>query len=230
MPMRFPSIIAAASLMSVLPAVSNANLLVNGGFELPALSATYASYGQGADIGGWTVVGTGDPINSMAVLRNDYMEYGNTLAFSPHGGVQSIDLTGGGNRGFNGVRQSVATTAGADYEISFWVGNQDAAFPAYTLASAVLLDIDGTTVGTFSNGDDTSADVNWRQFTYGFQATSATTTITFYNATPSDDLMSGLDDVVLTSAAIPEPTSLALLTVGALGAMRQHRRNRRIGG
>lgn len=228
--MRFPSIIAAVSLMSVLPAVSNANLLVNGGFESPALSATFAVYNQGADIGGWTVVGTGDPVNSMAVLRNDYMEYAGTLAFSPHGGIQSLDITGAANRGFNGVRQSVTTTVGADYEISFWVGNQDAAFPAYTLASAISLDIDGTSVGTFSNADNTSADVNWKQFTYGFQATSGTTTITFYNVTPSDDMMAGLDDVVLTSAAIPEPTSLALLTFGVLGTIRLRRRNGRIGG
>ena len=186
---------------------AHANLLLNGGFEDPPLLSVYAEYDHGQSIGGWLVFGSGFPSSAQLTLRADYQEYAGTLSFSPHGGLVSLDMTGSGNLGANGVTQTIATTAGASMALSFWVGNQDAAFG-----------------GVFTNADNSNADVNWKQFEVGFVAATPSTTIAFVNATPSGDNMAGLDDVVLT--AIPEPTTALLLGLALAGLIPLHRRTR----
>jgi hypothetical protein len=62
--------------------------------------------------------------------------------------------------------------------------------------------------------------LDWEQFTYGFTATGATTTIDFFNAVANTSQNEvGLDNVVLT--AVPEPGSLPLLAtaLAALGLL-----------
>lgn len=203
---------------------AHANLLLNGGFEDPPLLSVYAEYDHGQSIGGWLVFGSGFPSSAQLTLRADYQEYAGTLSFSPHGGLVSLDMTGSGNLGANGVTQTIATTAGASMALSFWVGNQDAAFGGYSLASAVEVFVDSVSVGVFSNADNSNADVNWKQFEVGFVAATPSTTIAFVNATPSGDNMAGLDDVVLT--AIPEPTTALLLGLALAGLIPLHRRTR----
>jgi len=205
---RRPVLLAALA-ASLFPATAHANLLLNPGFESPPLGSVYAAYDHGDSIGGWLVFGTGFPTVAHLTIRADYQEYSGALSFSPHGGLVSLDMTGSGNRGANGIMQTVATTAGAAMALSFWVGNQDAAFGSYILPSAVEVFVDSVSVGVFANADNSNADVNWKQFSVQFVASSASTTIAFVNATPIGDNMAGLDDVSLT--AIPEPTSLLLL-------------------
>ncbi len=219
---RFPFLAGLAT--TLLSTTAHANLLVNGGFEDPPLTSVYAAYDHGQSIGGWLVFGTGQPTAAQLTLRADYQEYAGTLSFSPHGGLVSLDMTGSGNLGANGVTQTIATTAGAAMALSFWVGNQDAAFGGYMLPSAVEVFVNSVSVGVFSNADNSPADVNWKQFQVGFVAATPSTTIAFVNATPSGDNMAGLDDVVLT--AIPEPTTALLLGLALAGLVPLHRRTR----
>ena len=132
-----------------------------------------------------------------------YTEYAGALAFTAYDGSQSLDLTGSGWRGYNGVAQTVATTPGATFELTFHVGNQSSNFGFYGLPSAVEVLIDGASAGVFANADDSPADVNWKAFSLTFAAASASTTVAFMNATGSADNMAGLDGVALTE--VPEP-------------------------
>jgi hypothetical protein len=199
-----------------------ANLITNGGFESPG-GAGSAVLGAGFNLDGWTV--TGDSGNSVFYLKNDYVEPG--ITFPSHGGDFSVDLTGAGNTSpLDGVFQNVATTIGSRYKLTFWIGNQasfgGASSTFYSTASTAGLWINDVLAGDFTNADETSATVNWQQFTYGFTATSASTKIAFLNNTPVIDNYLGLDDVSLT--AVPEPASWAMMIAGfalAGGAMRR---------
>lgn len=215
---------AALSLATAVALPAQANLLANGGFEFPALGSGYAAYDQGQTIGAWTVVGTGNPVASVLALHTTYQEYSNTLSFSAYEGVVSLDLTGSGHQGANGVQQSVATTAGAVYALSFQVGNQDSAFGGYGAGSVIEVFIDAVSAGVFANSDENPADVNWKGFSLTFTAASASTTIAFINATAAYDFMTGLDAVSLVE--VPEPAGMALLLWGAVATIGGLRRRR----
>jgi hypothetical protein len=207
-----PAALALFACGTAIPAQA-ANLIVNGGFETPG-SPGNPVLGAGSDIGGWTV--TGDPGNAVYYLRSDYVEPG--ITFPAHSGNFSVDLTGAGNTSpTNGVFQSVATTIGSLYTLSFWVGNQagfgGAVSGFYSTPSTAGLFINDTFVNNFTNANETAATANWKQFTYGFTATSANTKIAFLNNTPVIDNYLGLDDVSLTSA-VPEPATWLMMIMG----------------
>jgi hypothetical protein len=56
--------------------------------------------------------------------------------------------------------QTVGTTPGTSYTLTFWVGNQDDSQPNYPLPSTVELDINSAFVANFSNNDNTLNNVN----------------------------------------------------------------------
>jgi hypothetical protein len=206
---------------------SHANLLVNGSFEQPVATsglncggiANCQGFNVGDSIGAWTVVGPGpiDPTKTpIVILTNNYNEGG--YFFQPEDGNQSLDLTGMSNQGLNGVEQTVATTVGTAYSLSFWIGHhaQDPSF--YNGPASATLEINGLPVGTFSNNDAPPPNLlDWKEFTLHFTATGATTMIALFNAI-SDPTQNevGLDNVSL--VAIPEPSSIALLACG-LGSL-----------
>jgi hypothetical protein len=225
-----------------------ANLLLNGSFEAPIVPASSLTCGalfntscQGyyspdqtgfpggpSDISGWSVIGKGGASGVAVVLQfgNNYTEpngSGGTLHFHAQAGDQSVDLTGEGNQGLtNGVKQSVTTSSGLDYRLSFYVGNQDDNAPGYTKPSSIVLFIDGNAIQTFTTPDVTADDVSWRHFHYDFSAVSALTTIAFLNGTDVGDNFAGLDHVVL--AAVPEPGTLALILSGLAASLALRRR------
>ena len=221
-PMRGHLFAFVVGTMVSLSAPALANLLVDGGFENPVPTGTAQSYDVGASIGAWSVVGTGNPLHSVALIQNGYSEEGGTLAFTAYEGVQSLDLTGASWRGYNGVSQTVATNVGTAYELRFHVGNQTSNSINYPLASAIEVLVDGTSMGSFVNGDNDVADLNWKEFSLTFNAASTSTTIAFMNVTGSADNMAGLDAVSLVEA--PEPTSAALLFGGLISAATAARR------
>jgi hypothetical protein len=180
------------------------------------------------NIGGWQLIGkggvdgNGDPIpgapGTMIVLGSNYTEPDNTTAqtlyFHPQAGLQSLDLTGEGNQGLtNGIKQSVATTVGLNYILTFWVGHQYSTALGYEGGpGSIALYIDGQLIGPFNNSGNTLEDVNWVPFSYSFQAASDQTVVAFLNNTPYGNNYAGLDNVALT--AVPEPSSLILLGAG----------------
>jgi hypothetical protein len=225
----------------VLPSRANSlNLLMNGDFENPLVPpasmcgpfANCLGFHNGVagrdDIAGWLLVGKGGvdsggfPIPgapaTVLLLGKDYNEPDDatqgTLHFHPQHGLQSLDLTGEGNQGTtNGIKQSVATLAGKNYVLTFWVGHQYSLAPGYRNGpGAVGLYLDGQSVGSFANSRDTFEDVTWMPFQYAFTASGPHTVITFLNDTPVGNNYAGLDNVSL--VAVPEPASLVLIVLG----------------
>jgi len=234
-------LVCAAAAHSPLHADSF-NLIVNGSFESPIVPNTsfcgaYANcmgFHNGVagndNIGGWQLIGKGGidsnglPISgapaTILLLGYNYTELNSAtnlpLYFHPQDGLQSIDLTGEGNQGTtNGIKQSVGTTTGLPYRLSFWVGHQYAFAPGYVQGpGALALYVDGQIVGSFLNFGNTTEDVHWTPFQYGFVAASNQTVIAFLNDTPVGNNYAGLDNVSLIE--VPEASPLVLVVVGSV--------------
>jgi hypothetical protein len=186
-----------------------ANLIVNGSFETPVVpNGFYTNFPGGSTaITGWTVVGV-----DSSVVDGDFIQSG--ITFQAHDGEQWIDMAGvTSNASSSGVTQSVPTTIGGLYELSFYVGSAQAS--PFFAAATVDLSINGGPRVPFHNPIAPSNMLNWQQFIVPFVATSSSTNLTFYNGSASNNFLSALDNVVI--EGIPEPSTgtLALLTLVA---------------
>ncbi|MFN0044675.1 MAG: choice-of-anchor C family protein [Alphaproteobacteria bacterium] len=164
--------------------------LVNGSFE--AGSAGYYTGGSTA-LTGWTVTGTDiDRVPSST--------------WQSANGTYSLDLNG-----FNsgGVSQSLATTAGVEYAVTFSM----AANPNSTSARTVQVSA-GSESATFSATAGTHTSMGWTPHTFTFTATGAATTLAFasQNGTANGPT---LDAVSLTALGVGTNEDIAV-TVGGL--------------
>lgn len=206
----------ATTAVALAPQTASAQFL-NPGFELPAVSPGGTTiFGGGSTINGWTVLGPQVMQVSTTYTESNGVTNG-TLLFNSHSGLASMDLTGAGNWGVtSGVQQSLATTIGQSYNLSFWLGKATGN-GYYATPSTIDLSINGGTRISFSNSNNTPDVIDWQQFTYGFVATGASTEITFFNGTASSaNNFVGLDDVSISNAStvVPEPATVVLLAAG----------------
>ena len=187
---------------------ARANLVTNGGFESGGLS-------------NWTLTGTGGGV----AIDNT----------APHSGSYdaAFALANGGTT--SALSQSIATTAGQSYSLSFWLLDQaspsgndtmNVTFGGFT--DAVLWSSLGTT--SYANVQLTvpGSDITGSSTSLGFQASIDPNP----SGVPGVGTVGGpfnLDDIVLTAntAAAPEPPAAWLLAVGvaALGLAARRRRS-----
>jgi hypothetical protein len=172
------------------------SLLVNCSFEQPPASAGgFQNFATGQSIGGWTVTAPG----GLSTLSGTFTQNG--YSFPAHDGAQSLDMTGYGVNSTPGVSQTVATTAGARYDLTFWVGNLVDVGGIFGTTSTITVYVDGAKIATATNGDGAGAKtLAWKAFTASFTASAATTTIELRNADPANDNSNILDDVSLLPA------------------------------
>lgn len=214
---------SAALLLCILATSPIASATItNGSFEdvlVPVGGFTAYPAGSTA-LTGWTIVG-GTSDDGPAVVSTTFMQEG--ITFTAEDGNQFLDLTGVNENSTEGVEQTVATTTGTSYTLSFWIGNVDDTNPGglFGMTSTVNVYLDGTLLGAFENSSTTPNTMVWEQFTPPFTATGSSTTIAFINADPSNDNINGLDNVVLTANAsvTPEPATMILYSTGLLGIM-----------
>jgi hypothetical protein len=183
------------TLGALVPSV-HADSVLNGGFETPSVPAgSYTHLVGGQTLGAWTVVGTG-----VLLVQTTYAEPAEGIsAFAAQAGLNSLDLTGAGNEGFtSGVVQTVQTTAGQAYHLSFFVGRASSASPLYSAPATVDLSINGGPRVGYTNTAATPGTTNWMKFTTSFVATGSSTTLAFLNGTPPPTTEAGVDGVVLT--------------------------------
>jgi hypothetical protein len=113
----------------------------------------------------------------------------------------------------SGVSQSVATTVGREYELSFYVGSttdHSLFFP-----STVDLSIDGGSRVHYSNTDPPPTTMlDWKLFTVDFTATHSMTDLTFLNGDLRNNYVTALDNIQLIEvASVPEPSSLVMSSI-----------------
>jgi hypothetical protein len=178
-----------------MPAVARAadNLIVNGGFEQPAVKAgTMTDYQIGQRFPGWMVVGRS---GAVAVTGKNFTANGFKL--TPHGGNQFLEFPAAIKQGPFGVEQTVRTKPHTAYSLTFWVGNVYNPNGGFGGMAAVDVYINHLQVAAAINPDgrDKTSQV-WQQFTLAFTPTTTETVIDFLNADAGG--LSGLDDVVLT--------------------------------
>jgi hypothetical protein len=184
--------LACVAMLTLAVAPAKANLIVNGSFEVPPVPVGgYINYlGGSTAITGWTVVGV-----DSSVISKTFTQAG--IVFQAQDGNQWTDLAGvTSNSSSSGVRQNVATMIGGVYQLSFYVGSATGGgifFPA-----TVDLSINGGARVGYTNPTGPSNMLNWKLFTVGFTATSATTTITFLNGSAANNFLCGLDNVSVT--------------------------------
>ena len=187
---------------------ANANLLTNGSFEFGTLvndgNATQTFSAGPTAITGWSAVGR----------QVSWIEAGNPFLLSAQDGSRFLDLTAY-NTGapFGGVTQSIATTIGNQYSLSFFLGSFTTRWggpPISILASA------GSTSQTFTNSAVTTSST-WTPFAMTFTATANTTAITLTGSAGVEYI--GLDNVDVEPAGAvgaPEPATYILIACGLI--------------
>ena len=180
------------------------NLIINGGFEEPALAGDCDRYsdnlnGQGFLTGltGWTF-----PTNNNSFLLEHGMPTG---AARYHGGRQAVSLNYDGSS-FPPLSQTFPTTAGQKYLLTFALGEENVSHKN----SPTLLRVDVGSLSETVHLDDPVSGGNpsingYTIYSATFTAYSSSTTLCFTDVTPSSAAFDSafLDDV----SVEPEPAT-----------------------
>jgi hypothetical protein len=214
--LAFPLVLSLAVASS-----ASAASIINGSFEAPTVPVgSFTNFAGGSTaITGWTVVGV-----DSSVVSGTFAQSG--ITFQAQSGNQWIDLAGvTSNSSNSGVRQGIATTVGQSYEVSFYVGS---ALGGGVFAPATVdLSINGGPRTSYFNPAAPTTMLDWKLFTVPFIATSSMTTLTFLNGSASNNFLTALDNVSITT--VPEPSTglfaLAAITAGISRRLRNRRQS-----
>lgn len=209
----------------LFPPRAEAAILINGSFETPAVgNPKILSVNPGGEPSGfgWTVTSPLPNNGNVEVKAQGYVGGNGTLHFDgpAYDGTQWLDLDGFPNPG--AIAQSFATTPGVQYSLSFAYANnpfriggpasatvfvQNSADNANLLVPVLL-----------SHGTATSTDYHWTlSGPLLFTATGSSTTLRFVSTDVTGDAGIFLDAISV--SAVPEPASLAIWGLGALGSV-----------
>jgi Protein of unknown function (DUF642) len=180
-------------LCSVTAAFCQTNLIRNCSFERPVVTpGTYRLFFTGQTFSHWKVVGQS---GSLTLVSGTFTQ--EKFTFPAKAGVQWLDLTGNSQTP-TGVAQTVATTPGGAYTLTFYVGNIYDPHGVFGVRSTVSVWVDGQQVYTATNSRGKGKkSMIWQRFITTIVATSSTTTIAFINGDPSNDTANGLDKISL---------------------------------
>jgi hypothetical protein len=189
-------------------AAPSGDLIANVGFEQPIVpNAQFQIFAAGQSFSGWKVVGAA---GNVAIVSGGYQQNG--FAFPASSGQQWLDLTGSSNTA-TGVEQSIPTTPGTEYHLSFSVGNVYDPAGVFGTTSTVTVIVAGRPILSATNSAGRGVkSLVWQRFNTTLRAISAATTVEFINGDPPSDTSNGLDDVSLVAATGPSSIATSLPT------------------
>jgi choice-of-anchor C domain-containing protein len=205
--------VAAAIFAACAWTSASAQIVDNGGFELPDISGTFQTIAPSD----WTVTGSVDLINTY---------------WQPHSGGQSLDLNG---NDMGAISQDISLQTGQFYLLSFWISANPEGGPA---TKALTFGITNTIpLGTLPPNftvfptppalpSQTLGDMNWEERQYLFQAQAGSHTLSFASLT-AGAYGPALDDISITAVPEPEVYAMLLAGFGFLGFVARRRRVRR---
>ena len=210
-----------------------ANLLVNGGFEVPVQGppnfATFNVPAGSSLITGWNVVQGNVDLATDA----NYGPGNNTLHLTS---VQDIDLIGDTNGSggvFGGLSQSFATTIGQTYRLTFdYSHNPGTASPTGSYAAQVSVADGHAPANSIFSVEVSQANgpAPWVGFSKDFIAISDLTLLSLISTRGGFNAGIFLDEVSvdLVNSAVPVPGALPLFVSGLAGlGWLAHRRRRK---
>jgi hypothetical protein len=182
--------------------VAQTNLAVNGSFETPVLTGPFAQRTSAAPFGGWSV----DPIGQGVAHVGSF---GTPSAIA---GTQFVELNW---FSAGGIYQSIPTTPGNQYIITFLMAGQLNAGPDL---KQIQVDFGSATLGTAS-WSRSGTGGQWVTQSFTGTATSSSTTIHFLGITPANqDGGPYIDDVRISCTAIAQQPSAAFACPGGTAA------------
>jgi hypothetical protein len=230
--MRFSGLATAALITFELTTAAHANLVTNGDFDnIGSVWVNNTGLGSddiqagGAAPPGWTVV------NNNEFWFSSSNSYSGLTSSPGNGSMYAIDLTGQANTlPFGGLEQTIATVVGVKYQLTFALGASTVWNSAANAGSALTASATGTSLLASQLFSLTpTSDNSWATETLLFTADSTSTVIEFLgDSTNSNAKYIGLDDVSV-NAAVPEPSTWAMMIIGFLGLGLVAHRHRRSG-
>lgn len=223
--MRNRSLVLSGAFVAALTVASSAqagvNLVQDGGFESPAISTWYANYGVLTDSTFYDGA-LFSPYWSIPTNNIDLVS-GPLSGVAAYEGTQFLDLVGYGSTG--AIAQSLATTAGKEYRLTFayannpWSTSTASALVSVTGASSILSD-------AITHNSSNTSDLNWTLFTTTFIADSSSASLMFANTVGSNN--GGVMFDAVSVSAVPEPATWAMMLLGFAGlGLAGHRRVRK---
>ncbi len=190
-----------------------------GSFELGTYAENFSTSLSDGPYGSMRLAGGSTTITGWTVASGgtDWISGTN---WNITNGLRAIDLPAASGTG--GISTSIPTLIGSVYTISFKTSE------IVSPQTFVAVSVDG--IGNITNyalpavGGPPRA---WNQSPFfTFTATSANSIVNFTAPAASLSYGAMIDDVVITGAAIPEPSSALLLSVGVLFGIRRRRADR----
>jgi hypothetical protein len=171
----------------------------NGDFIHPAPSpGTFLMMQTGGRYGAWRVVGAS---GAAAWTNGSYQHNGLQFLAQGNGNTPTtnswVNLAAISQTGTGIAHRPVPTTVGANYTLSFYVGNIYDPSGVYGTSSTVSVYENSTLLGTYTNGDGQGTTVeNWKNFSVTFAADAPWTVIAFVNGDPPGDRNCGIDNII----------------------------------
>ncbi len=195
----------AIAAMALLAPLAQASTFTNGGFEDSSFSGTFKTYGEGTNLGAWSVV------SGSVDLINNY--------WTPSEGHYSLDLNG---TSAGSIEQTFSTVAGRVYTVTFdMAGNTDGGGKVKTIFAG---DADNTNTFTFNTTGHSKGAMGWETKSFSFTAVDSTSTLSFSGFAGNKAYGAAIDNITVSSVPEPETYGMLLAGLGLLGMIARRKK------